>query len=160
MSETRDPILKNMEEFYHQCHDQIKEMHEKLKIATVANEQFKADLHQRDAELANLREVLRMSNIEVFSDGSHQFKPKAIKHYCGERVGAELAQLREKLAAANKELDGVIVYHHAIQMYQTNVTNDDTARLRKLYGHALDCQGHINKALAIIDGNDVLKEGE
>lgn len=58
MSETRDPILENMEAFYKECHAQVREMREKLKIATVANEQFKADLHHRDAEIAQLREKL------------------------------------------------------------------------------------------------------
>lgn len=58
MSEIRDPILENMEAFYKECHAQVKEAREKLKIATMANEQFKSDLHQRDAENAQLREKL------------------------------------------------------------------------------------------------------
>jgi len=49
------------------------------------------------AHVERLETVLQRANIELLSDGSHQFKPKAIRHYCGELTQNRIERLETAL---------------------------------------------------------------
>jgi predicted transcriptional regulator len=78
--------VESLEELMHKADGMANE------INTIA-----AEVRVLAKENVHLKEILSMSGIQVLEDGSHQFKPKAVKQYCGEQTQKRIESFEKKL---------------------------------------------------------------
>lgn len=67
-------------------------------VVNAFEEGYDAGYATATAKIEQMQEILKSANIEILEDGSHRFKPKAVKYYCGEVTARRITELEKQVA--------------------------------------------------------------